>query len=101
MFTSLRQMGFEYFKLDFLTSGIRKGGRYDPTINRLEAYRAGLGLMVEAIGEGAYVVGCGAPLGCSVGLLDGCRIGPDTEMSWHKHWLAGTVSQKDRWRRSL
>jgi alpha-galactosidase len=41
--------------------------------------------VVDAIGSDGYVVGCGAPLACSVGLLDGCRIASDTEMSWHPH----------------
>jgi hypothetical protein len=47
--------------------------------------------VVDAIGSDGYVVGCGAPLACSVGLLDGCRIASDTEMSWHPHPLAAAA----------
>jgi alpha-galactosidase len=40
----------------------------------------------EAIGEDAFLLGCGAPLGPCVGLVDGMRIGPDVDPNWHPIW---------------
>jgi hypothetical protein len=42
LFQQLRAAGFGYFKLDFLTAGIRRGRRHSRGCTRLEAYRAGL-----------------------------------------------------------
>ena len=43
-----------------------------------EAYRSGLSLIREVVGPEVYVVGCGAPLLPSVGLVDAMRVSPDT-----------------------
>ena len=67
-FGSLRQAGFEYFKIDFLYAGAFAG---------VAALRAGVAAIREAIGD-AYLLACGAPLLPMVGLVDGCRIGIDT-----------------------
>ena len=42
------------------------------------AYRSGIELIREAIGEDAYLLGCGAPLLPSSGLFDAMRVSPDT-----------------------
>lgn len=34
-------------------------------------------LIVETVGPDSYVVGCGAPLACTVGMVDACRISGD------------------------
>ena len=43
-----------------------------------EAYRSGLSLIREVVGPEVYLVGCGAPLLPSVGLVDAMRVSPDT-----------------------
>jgi len=49
----------------------------------LQAYRAGLRLIRDSLGPEPYLLGCGAPMLPSVGLVDGMRvsadIGPDVE----------------------
>ena len=44
----------------------------------LEAYRRGLRIVREAIGPDSYLLGCGAPILPSVGLVDAMRVSPDT-----------------------
>ena len=69
MFTALRSYGFDYFKLDFLYAGALGG---------LEEYRHGLPAVIrDAVGPEAYVLGCGAPILPSVGLVDAMRVSPD------------------------
>jgi alpha-galactosidase len=76
VFTALRGLGIDYFKIDFLFAGAMDGRRAEPT-DGVTAYRHGLRLIREAIGEDAYLLGCGAPILPSVGLVDAMRVGPD------------------------
>jgi len=85
-FRTLRGWGYELFKVDFLYAGALVGRRHDPSVTRAQAVRRGLEIIREAIGEEAFLLGCGAPLGPSVGLVDGMRIGPDVAVHWHPFW---------------
>jgi alpha-galactosidase len=71
VFARLRQAGFDYFKLDFLYAGALAG---------LAAYREGLRLIRDAVGPEAYLVGSGAPVLPSVGLVDALRVSPDIDV---------------------
>ena len=73
----LRDLGYDYFKLDFLYAGALPGPRH-LDMTSVQAYRDGLRLVRESVGEETYVVGCGAPLLPSVGLVDAMRVAPDT-----------------------
>jgi alpha-galactosidase len=77
VFGTFRGMGIDYFKIDFIYAGALDGPRYGDA-SGLEAYRHGLGIIREAIGPEAYLLGCGAPILPSVGLVDAMRISPDT-----------------------
>ncbi|UNX55688.1 alpha-galactosidase [Georgenia sp. TF02-10] len=77
VFTTLREAGFSYYKLDFLYAGAVPGDRHAP-VSPVEAYRSGLELVRGAVGPDAYLVGCGAPILPSVGLVDAMRVSPDT-----------------------
>ena len=79
---SVRGMGFDYLKLDFLYAGALAGRRSDPAALSAETYRRGLGAIRQAAGDDAFLLGCGAPLGPSIGLVDSMRIGPDVAPSW-------------------
>jgi alpha-galactosidase len=68
VFRTLAGWGFDYHKLDFLYAGALRG---------LEGYRHGLRLVRDAVGPDATLLGCGAPLLPSIGLVDAMRIGPD------------------------
>ncbi|MFJ5728441.1 glycoside hydrolase family 36 protein [Streptomyces paradoxus] len=77
VFTTLRAEGYDYFKTDFLYAGALDGVRHADT-DALTAYRAGIALIRAAIGEDAYLLGCGAPMLPSIGLFDAMRVSPDT-----------------------
>ena len=76
-FRALRDAGFDYFKLDFLYGGAHPGRRYED-VGEVAAYRSGLELIRDAVGPDAYLLGCGAPILPSVGLVDAMRVSPDT-----------------------
>lgn len=69
--------GVDYLKLDFLYAGAVPGARHDD-VDGVAAYRSGLELVREVVGPDVHLVGCGAPLLPSVGLVDAMRVSPDT-----------------------
>jgi alpha-galactosidase len=73
----LVEMGIRYFKLDFLYAGAVPGRRHLP-VAPVAAYRSGMRLLRDVLGREAYLVGCGAPILPSVGLVDAMRVSPDT-----------------------
>lgn len=78
VFTGLRELGVDYLKLDFLYSGAVPAARHERDVTAIAAYRSGLALVREVMGEEAYILGCGAPILPSVGLVDALRVSPDT-----------------------
>ena len=87
----LREQGVDYLKLDFLYAGAVPGDRYED-VDPVAAYRSGLELVREAAGD-AYLLGCGAPLLPSVGLLDAMRVSPDT---FHEAGQDGSAGLRGR-----
>jgi hypothetical protein len=77
---AVTEWGYDYLKLDFLYYGAL-GTRPERQQSPTEALRAGLRALREGAGR-AFVLGCGAPLQHSLGLVDGMRIGEDVEGSW-------------------
>ena len=73
----LTAIGIDYLKLDFLYGGAVPGRRHDD-VDGATAYRRGLELVRNAVGPDVHLVGCGAPLLPSVGLVDAMRVSPDT-----------------------
>ncbi len=73
----LRELGIDYVKLDFLYGGAIPGRRHLDVTGEA-AYRAGLQLVRDSLGADAYLLGCGAPLLPSLGLVDAMRVSPDT-----------------------
>jgi alpha-galactosidase len=73
----LADLGIDYFKLDFLYAGAVPGRRHED-VSTVAAYRSGLELIREAAGPEAFLLGCGAPILPSVGLVDAMRVSPDT-----------------------
>lgn len=77
--------GFEFFKTDFVFAAALSGVRSDPRMTRAQAVRRGLEIIRTAIGN-RFLLGCGAPLGPSVGIVDAMRIGPDVHVDWPPFW---------------
>jgi alpha-galactosidase len=74
--------GFDYVKIDFVYAAALDGVRSDPNVTRAQAYRRGLEAIRHAVGD-RFILGCGAPIGPSVGLVNGMRIGPDVAPYWY------------------
>lgn len=76
VFGIFREIGFDFFKIDFVYGAALPGPRHDRDATPVQAYRRGVQLIRDAVGD-AYVLGCGAPILPSIGLVDGMRIGAD------------------------
>ncbi len=79
-FLALRKAGFSYLKIDFLFAAAMPGTRRG-RVTPIQAYREGLRTIRQAAGKD-FVLGCGAPLLPSAGLVDGMRVGEDTAPYW-------------------
>jgi alpha-galactosidase len=90
VYASLAAEGFTYHKIDFLYAGAMEGRRH-ADCSGLDAYAQGLRLVREGIGPDATLLGCGAPLLPSVGLVDAMRVSPDVDPRWEPP--DGDVSQ--------
>ncbi|HSS95370.1 MAG TPA: glycoside hydrolase family 36 protein [Candidatus Dormibacteraeota bacterium] len=89
VFRTLTEWGFDFFKVDFMYSGALEGGRHGDA-DGVAAYRQALRLIREAIGPEATLLGCGAPILPSVGLVDVMRVSPDTGPNYEP--MAGDVA---------
>jgi alpha-galactosidase len=74
--------GYPYLKLDFTYAPTINGGYADPSRTPAQRVRAGLEAIRRGAGPDAFLLGCGAPLGPSVGVVDGMRIGADVAPWW-------------------
>ncbi|HLB26259.1 MAG TPA: alpha-galactosidase, partial [Dehalococcoidia bacterium] len=79
--TIIEEWGYEYVKIDFTFAAAVDGIRHDPDVTRAQAYRRGVEAIRRAVGDG-FILGCGNPVGPSVGLINGMRIGPDVAPYW-------------------
>lgn len=73
--------GYDYVKIDFLYYAA-EGGAYHRPVSPVEAYRLGLAAIRKGVGADKLILGCGAPLGPSVGYVDAMRIGGDVYAGW-------------------
>jgi alpha-galactosidase len=90
VFRRLSAWGFDYFKLDFLYAGALPGRRRQDA-SAIGAYREALRLIRAATGPGATLLGCGAPILPSLGLVDAMRVGPDIAIH-HEPLRSGDLS---------
>lgn len=81
VYGTLKQYGFTFFKIDFLNAGLQPGLHHDRRRSPVEAFRQGLEIIREAIGD-AFLLGCGAPLLPCVGVVDAMRISSDVKEAW-------------------
>jgi len=81
LFSSLKKVGFDYFKIDFLFAGAVPGAR-KKNVTPIQAYREGMRVIRKVLGS-SFILGCGAPLLPSIGFVDGMRIGEDTAPFWN------------------
>ena len=100
--TLRRKWGYTFFKIDYLFAASVPGRRHDATATRASSLRRGLEIIREAVGDDAFLLGCGAPQVACVGLLGGMRIGPDVAPYWTpKEVDLSTPSQLNALRNSI
>jgi alpha-galactosidase len=80
---ALVDAGYDYLKLDFTYAPSLDGVWHDPSMTPAERVRAGFEAVRRGAGDEVFLLGCGAPLGATVGVVDGMRIGPDVAPHWH------------------
>ncbi len=91
IFTVMSQeWGVELFKLDFLYFAAFSGKRHKRTWTGAQCYRKGLETIREAVGD-RLILGCGAPLGPSIGLVDAMRVSGDVGATWYGELSALTA----------
>lgn len=78
---TMLEWGVDYFKIDFMYAGAYEGRRRGH-VTGVQAYREALRLIRSAIGPHSVLLGCGAPILPSVGLVDAMRVGPDIAASY-------------------
>lgn len=79
----LRAAGFDYAKLDFTFAPNVPGVYADRSATPAQRVRAGFDAFRRGFGEDGHLLGCGAPLGACVGVVDGMRVGPDVAPTWN------------------
>jgi alpha-galactosidase len=81
---TLVEMGWQYLKLDFTYAPALAGTNWhDPSQSPAERVRAGYDAIRRGAGDDAFILGCGAPLGPCIGVVDAMRIGADVARRWH------------------
>ncbi|MDO5084511.1 MAG: alpha-galactosidase [Arachnia propionica] len=73
--------GFSHLKLDFLQAAAVPGRHLVPT-DREAVYRTAIETIRRAAGEEPFLLGSGAPVFASLGVLDAVRTGPDVAPMW-------------------
>ncbi|MFX0210276.1 MAG: glycoside hydrolase family 36 protein, partial [Candidatus Hodarchaeota archaeon] len=81
--TIVNKWQFDFIKIDFVYAASVFDSQYcKKGLTRAQIYREGLNLIRKTMGKGKYLLGCGAPLGPSVGLVDAMRVSKDTKELW-------------------
>lgn len=80
--TAVGDWGYQFLKFDFLFAAALAGRFQDRTKTRAQVLRMGLEVLREAAGPDVHLLGCGVPLGPSIGIFDSMRIGADVAPDW-------------------
>jgi alpha-galactosidase len=86
---------YDYVKIDFLYFP-GEGGKYSHAVSPPQAYQMGLQAIRRGVGSDRFILGSGAPIGPSIGFVDGMRIGTDIYAGWGGI-TAGASAAANRW----
>ena len=79
------QFKIDFFKIDFLHAAVPIEGDFtNQNLTRAQILYNGVKTIRNAITNQSFLLGCGAPLGPCVGLVDAMRIGEDTDPRWEE-----------------
>jgi hypothetical protein len=87
LFKKLADWGFTYHKLDWLRALVNNENISfrDPTLNRARAYRKIMSLIRKALGNDAYIIGCGGVFDAiNFGVVDAYRSTQDVRSRWNE-----------------
>ena len=87
MHKTVHEWGFPYLKLDFLYAAALKGKYQNNTKTRAQVLRSSMQAIRDEVGKDVFLLGCGAPLGSMLGLVDAMRIGADVSRNWTPEFL--------------
>jgi len=74
---------FDFIKIDFVyASSVFESKFSEQGLTRAQIYRKGIELIRESMGDKKFLLGCGAPLGPSIGIVDAMRVSEDTKAVW-------------------
>lgn len=85
--TAAVKWNFPYLKLDFIFAAAIKGKYQDQTKTRAQVLYHGLEVIKKAADKNVNLLGCGAPLGSSIGIFPILRIGADVLESWYPQYF--------------
>ncbi|PKO02508.1 MAG: hypothetical protein CVU43_07475 [Chloroflexi bacterium HGW-Chloroflexi-5] len=80
--TASEAWGYPYLKLDFLYAAVVDCQYQDRTVTRAQVLRRGMEAIRQAVGPEVTLLGCGAPFGGMLGLVEAMRIGADVSGDW-------------------
>lgn len=81
---AVHDWGFSYLKLDFINAATIAGVR-SQDVDREQAYRSAIETIRAAAGPDTFLLGSGAPVFSSLGVLDAVRTGPDVAPMWDNY----------------
>lgn len=79
---AVREWGYDAIQLDHLALAMPDNARMAGDMTPAQAYRAAMRAMRLGAGKDTYILGGGAPLGPSIGLVNGNGVGPDAGAAW-------------------
>ncbi|MFX1283091.1 MAG: glycoside hydrolase family 36 protein [Promethearchaeota archaeon] len=81
--TIVNKWQFDFIKIDFIyAASVFRSQYYKKGLTRAQVYRESVNLIRKIMGKGKYLLGCGAPLGPSIGCVDAMRVSEDTKELW-------------------
>lgn len=82
LFRRFREMGYTYFKLDFLRFLLYVDHFADRSLTPVQVMRRALAIARRAVGDDAYIMGCNLPFAVGPGYVDGARVSGDVAVFW-------------------
>jgi hypothetical protein len=96
VFRSFQKMGFTYFELDYLESGLRDSSEVQHLKKgktSVQIFRAVMDIIRDAVGPGSFITANRAPYSPLVGYVDAMRIEKDQSWKWDERITGQILKQ--------
>lgn len=84
IYTYLKECGFNYYKIDFISNMLQCDYFYDENAGHYDALRKLISIIRECVGEDSHIMGCSLPYAFGGDGIDSRRVGLDIHNTW-KH----------------